>query len=110
VDHIISRKHGGLTEAENLALACVFCNRHKGTDIGSALPSSDELVRLFHPRKDLWGDHFRVEGALIQPLTPIGRATANVLRFNTEERLLERRLLAAIGRYPTAAAFRRMTA
>ena len=26
VDHIIAEKHGGLTEAENLALACAICN------------------------------------------------------------------------------------
>jgi 5-methylcytosine-specific restriction endonuclease McrA len=26
VDHIISRKHGGPTEPDNLAFACSFCN------------------------------------------------------------------------------------
>src|SRR2546423_8483314 len=35
VEHIISRKHGGSSEIDNLALACAFCNRHKGTDIAS---------------------------------------------------------------------------
>ena len=35
VDHIISEKHGGLTGPENLALACVTCNRAKGSDIAS---------------------------------------------------------------------------
>jgi 5-methylcytosine-specific restriction endonuclease McrA len=52
VDHIISRKHGGPTEADNLALTGLFCNRQKGTDIGSILPGPADLVRLFHPRKD----------------------------------------------------------
>jgi 5-methylcytosine-specific restriction endonuclease McrA len=28
VDHIISLKHGGQTEADNLAYACAFCNRN----------------------------------------------------------------------------------
>ncbi len=37
VDHIISMKHGGPTEADNLAYACAFCNRQKGSDIGSIL-------------------------------------------------------------------------
>jgi hypothetical protein len=32
VDHIISEKHGGQTEADNLAYACAFCNRSKGSD------------------------------------------------------------------------------
>jgi 5-methylcytosine-specific restriction endonuclease McrA len=38
VDHIISEKHGGATDAENLAYACAFCNRAKGSDIGSIVP------------------------------------------------------------------------
>ena len=35
VDHIVSEKHGGPTISENLAYACVFCNRAKGSDVGS---------------------------------------------------------------------------
>lgn len=35
VDHVIAEKHGGLTEAFNLALACVLCNKFKGSDIAS---------------------------------------------------------------------------
>ena len=35
VDHIISVKHGGPTVAENLAYACAFCNRQKGSDFVS---------------------------------------------------------------------------
>ena len=40
VDHIISIKHGGLSESENLAYACPFCNRSKGSDIGSIEPGT----------------------------------------------------------------------
>ena len=29
VDHVVSEKHGGLTVAENLAYACLVCNRYK---------------------------------------------------------------------------------
>ena len=31
VDHIIALKHGGQTSADNLALSCLSCNRHKGS-------------------------------------------------------------------------------
>lgn len=41
VDHIRSVKHGGLSVAENLALACFHCNRHKGTDLGIDRRQSD---------------------------------------------------------------------
>jgi 5-methylcytosine-specific restriction endonuclease McrA len=30
VDHAIALKYGGQTSAENLVLACLPCNRHKG--------------------------------------------------------------------------------
>lgn len=41
VDHIRSVKHGGLPVAENLAWACLHCNRHKGTDLGSVNPARE---------------------------------------------------------------------
>src|SRR5690349_15464020 len=55
VDHIISEKHLGKTEPDNLALACFFCNRNKGSDIGS-IRSTDSpvFVRFFNPRTDVW--------------------------------------------------------
>lgn len=52
VDHIISEKHDGATESENLAYACALCNRSKGSDIGSIAASTGELTRLFNPRTD----------------------------------------------------------
>ncbi len=33
IDHIIAQQHGGPTISENLALACVRCNLHKGPNI-----------------------------------------------------------------------------
>ena len=65
IDHIVSRKHGGLTTFENLAFACVLCNRNKGADLGSIDAKTGELVRLFHPRQDRWADHFSLAGAII---------------------------------------------
>lgn len=35
VDHIIAIKHGGQTVADNLALSCLACNRHKGSDFAT---------------------------------------------------------------------------
>src|SRR5947199_9182781 len=56
IEHIISEKHGGPTEAANLALACIFCNRFKGTDIATLAPATGQLCRLFNPRSDRRGD------------------------------------------------------
>ena len=94
-------KHSGPTLAMNLAYACSFCNRNKGSDIASVSGVAGELVRFFNPRIDLWSEHFRLEGSLIEPLTSIGEATARILKFNESERVLERETLIAIGRYPS---------
>jgi hypothetical protein len=103
IDHIISVKHGGTNALDNLAYTCSFCNYHKGTDVGSILWETGEFVRFFNPRRDLWSDHFRLEGAHIEPLTDIGRATARIFGFNTLARIQEREALIATGRYPPSA-------
>lgn len=100
VDHIISRKHGGESEASNLAYACVFCNRYKGTDLGSIVVDSQEIVRFFNPRLDRWYEHFELETLEIVPKTEIGEVTGRILRFNNRERLLEREALVYVGLYP----------
>ena len=100
VDHVISEKHGGPTDPENLAYACTICNRAKGTDIGSIAPSTGQLTRFFNPRADHWADHFQLNGVVIEPRTPIGEATAKILGFNDTERILEREALRHVGRYP----------
>ncbi|MDQ3745082.1 MAG: HNH endonuclease [Acidobacteriota bacterium] len=100
VDHIVSLKHGGPTAEDNLAYACLVCNRRKGSDLGSVLRHTGELVRFFNPRTDSWEDHFELRGARIEPLTEVGEVTARIFEFNTEERILEREELISLGRYP----------
>ena len=100
VDHIVSRKHGGLSTLENLALACVICNRHKGSDLASLDSQTGELSRLFNPRQNQWEDHFRLRDAIIEPVSAIGRVTVRLLRLNATERTAERQLLQELGRYP----------
>ena len=50
VDHIISLKHGGLTDVGNLAYACALCNRNKGSDIGSISPRVSSLASSIRAR------------------------------------------------------------
>lgn len=109
VDHIIGEKHGGPTQINNLAYACLSCNRHKGSDIGSMIWETGRIVRFFHPRTDIWPEHFALNGLLIEPLTDVGKVTERIFQFNAVERLLERQALAGVGRYPTLEALRRIT-
>lgn len=89
VDHIISEKHGGRTEPENLALACVTCNRAKGSDIAS-VTEEGALVELFHPRRHVWSEHFSRDSERITGRTSIGRVTVRLLKLNAPGRLAER--------------------
>jgi HNH endonuclease len=99
-DHIISRKHGGKTILENLAHTCPICNNAKGSDLSTILNNEEKLIRLFHPRKDNWFDHFDVEDGAIIPKTEIGEATIKLLKLNDVNRILERLDLIEAGLFP----------
>lgn len=108
VDHIISVKHGGPTTVDNLAYACVVCNRQKGSDLGSIDWETRTLVRFFNPRSDQWSDHFYLQGARITSPTSIGEVTARILGFNSDSQECEQQTLMDENRYPSSAAMRRI--
>lgn len=99
IDHEIPLKHGGLHQPENLAYSCVYCNRFKGTDIGTFL-TSNQFTRFYNPRTDIWKTHFVLDGALILPRTAIGEATIKMLKINEVDRIIERQELIEEGLYP----------
>ena len=99
VDHVISRKHGGITDASNLAFSCARCNRAKGSDVGSIVATTGQYCRLFNPRIDLWRDHFAIEGSQLAAKTDIALVTIKMLHLNDPERLAERATLQTIGEY-----------
>ncbi|MFN4907312.1 MAG: HNH endonuclease [Planctomycetota bacterium] len=87
IEHIIPRKHGGSDRFDNLALACIDCNLHKGPNIAGFDPQTNILSELYHPRNHRWVDHFEWQGVIIRGKTAIGRTTVEVLRLNGEEQL-----------------------
>jgi HNH endonuclease len=100
VDHIIAVKHGGETTADNLALSCLSCNRHKGSDFATIDQVTKEIVPLFNPRHQVWDEHFYIQNARIEGKTQIGQATARLLRFNVPNRVLQRQVLINQEQYP----------
>jgi len=82
LDHIVAQQHGGSNDLANVALACGFCNRHKGPNIAGLDSGSGRISRLYNPRLDYWGDHFQPDGPMIVGLTTTGRATIAVLSIN----------------------------
>jgi 5-methylcytosine-specific restriction endonuclease McrA len=96
-EHIIAKKHGGPTSAENLAIACIRCNLHKGSNLCGIDPATGTVVRLFNPRTDAWTDHFRWQRAILVGRTPTGRATIAVLEINHLVRVQTREQFLAEG-------------
>lgn len=93
VEHIEPLVRGGSDEESNLALACRSCNLHKADALDAPDPVTQTVLRLFHPRRDVWGDHFTVEvrtGEIVGR-TSVGRATVSRLQMNTQAQLAARR-------------------
>jgi HNH endonuclease len=97
IDHIIARQHGGSSNLDNLALCCIHCNRFKGPNIAGVDSSTGEVVRLFHPRRDIWTEHFRWSEGELQAVTPSARATVQALSINDPEMVNLRRELVQEG-------------
>jgi HNH endonuclease len=102
IDHVIPLRHGGRTESQNLALACLECNRRKGADLSAIDPVFGTIAAIFNPRIQSWDEHFLLEGVRVLGRTPTGRATVALLRLNDSTRVLERLALVDAGRYPVA--------
>jgi len=100
VDHIKARQHGGLTILENLAFACLHCNRHKGPNLAGADPNTGELIRLFNPRMDRWTEHFEWIGSVLAGRTAIGRVTVQVLAINDPDIVAVREALSEEQAFP----------
>ncbi len=87
VEHIIPKKHGGVDDVNNLALACIDCKLHKGPNLTGLDPETGELCRLFHPREQKWEVHFKWLGIYVVGITAVGRTTVKVLDMNSNERI-----------------------
>lgn len=91
IEHIQAQQHGGCDDPDNLALACGTCNRRKGPNLTGVDAFTGEIVRLFHPRRDAWREHFAWDGLTIVGLTDVGRVTVQVLAMNSREQVETRR-------------------
>jgi len=87
VEHIIPKVHGGSDGIDNLALACIDCNLHKGTNLTGIDPETNALTELFHPRRQEWEDHFEWQGIHLASKTATGRTTIRVLNINSEDQV-----------------------
>lgn len=87
IEHIIPKIHGGADDLDNLALACIDCNLHKGSNLTGIDPNTKRVTELFHPRRQRWDEHFEWHGLEVLGKTTIGRTTVRVLHMNSEDQL-----------------------
>ncbi len=102
IEHIIPRSKGGSDEVDNLAFSCQGCNGRKYNHISAIDPLTDIYIPLFHPRKDVWNDHFVWNESYTQliALSSTGRATIERLQLNRREVINLRKLLVMVGAHP----------
>jgi hypothetical protein len=98
IEHIVPKKHEGTDRPENLAWSCQNCNLFKGANLAGL--ETDEVVALFHPRKQTWTRHFRWKGPVLIGKTKCGRVTIRVLKINSKDRVDLRKLLITHGDFP----------
>lgn len=93
VEHILPQSRGGSDDLANLALACHACNLFKSDFETGRDEESQAEVPLFHPRIDIWEQHFQIdaERAEIFGITPVGRATVARLQMNRPRQIMARR-------------------
>jgi HNH endonuclease len=100
IDHIVPVVAGGITTAENLALACVSCSLRKGARQALKDLETGEVVSVFHPRQQTWKEHFDWNGVKVFGLTATGRATIEALDLNRSTMLAIRAEEELLGRHP----------
>lgn len=100
VEHVIAKQHRGSDEPANRAWSCHRCNFSKGPNLSGVDPLTDNVVRLFDPRRQAWTRHFEWLGALLVGRTQTGRATIAVLDMNDPQRVELRQMLMDDGDWP----------
>lgn len=77
LDHIQPITAQGSDSLNNLAFACHNCNNRKQDAVSAIDPATGLRAPLYHPRQDVWREHFAwsADALTIVPLSPSGRAT-----------------------------------
>jgi hypothetical protein len=101
-EHILPLILNGKTEFENLARSCGMCNNNKRAKVAHIDPVSQLTVRLYHPRQDIWREHFKWSDndLYVVGISPIGRATISLLKLNRSNAINLRKLLKMADLHP----------
>ena len=102
VEHILPASRGGSHTLANLALSCRACNSYKSAFEVGHDSDTQALIALFHPRQEIWEEHFQVNllTAAIEGRTATGRATIMRLQMNLPRQCAARLRWIQFGLFP----------
>jgi hypothetical protein len=103
-EHVLPRSKGGDHALENLSFSYQGCNGHKAAKTIALDPATGKTVSLFHPRQQVWSDHFGwvADGTRIEGRSAIGRATVLALQLNRTGLENLRRLMVLADIHPSS--------
>jgi hypothetical protein len=101
----LKKKRGGAPVTGASIAGCrrrsiVFHSRSWGPNVGGIDPAGGKLIRLYHPRRDRWEEHFQWAGATLMGLSVVGRVTIRVLAIDDPDDLAVRQALLDEGVFP----------
>lgn len=104
LEHVFPETRGGELTEENTAWSCRGCNAHKQAAVEAEDPDTGVMAPLFHPRTQVWGEHFEwsVDKLRMEGKTATGRATIARLRTNRPGVVNLRAEHLASGQHPPA--------
>ena len=102
VEHIVPKSLFGSDDVDNLALSCQGCNNRKFVSVSAVDPVSGVETRLYHPRTDVWFEHFvwNDDFTILIGLTAVARATIERLELNRSRIQNLRRILVLANEHP----------
>ena len=102
VEHIVPIGRGGTDDLSNLALACRACNLRKSDSVEGVDELTGEITSLFHPRTDMWSEHFLLDADSMEftAIFSVGRVTVRLLDLNHPLQLAARELWQKLRLFP----------
>jgi HNH endonuclease len=102
IEHIMPLSKGGTNDLGNLAFSCQGCNGRKYVSVEAVDLLTQETVSLYHPRQQIWANHFawNEDCSEVIGLTPNGRATVEKLKLNRFGLVELRRVLFKACKHP----------
>jgi len=102
IEMIVPQSKDGQMETRNLAFVCQGCSNHKYKKTEGFDSVTNETVKFFNPRIDVWKEHFawNEDTSLLVGLTAKGRATIKELKMNRPTLIELRAILVRLGKHP----------